>query len=238
MANDKQGRELTEMNMANEGSTKPTYSELEAENLRVRGLLQRQWISVEERLPELDKMRDRLNKEFGLAGSAETGGEKAAPLSDSQMQMWIAVEMFEDDWDEPRPLWEDLPEADRNSYIKMAGAAIRVFGVSTFPRSSQNQTVSSGVEGAHEGNTADKCKACLGHGEISIQAGDAEWGEKCSHCNGTGKSGSREPEKLNNARPEEFCKNCGSPEAAHGDFWGAKVCAPETLSILNWRSPP
>lgn len=28
--------------MANEGSTKPTYSELEAENLRVRGLLQRQ----------------------------------------------------------------------------------------------------------------------------------------------------------------------------------------------------
>jgi hypothetical protein len=30
------------MLMANEGSTKPTYSELEAELLRVRGLLQRQ----------------------------------------------------------------------------------------------------------------------------------------------------------------------------------------------------
>jgi hypothetical protein len=53
--------------------------------------------------------------------------------------------------------------------------------LANFLRSSQNQTASSGVEGADEGNTADK-------------------------------SGSRDPEKLNNAQPVCFlCDSCGTP---------------------------
>jgi hypothetical protein len=48
-----------------------------------------------------------------------------------------------------------------------------------FPRSSQNQTVSSGVEGAHEGTTADKShgegnslKPYYQHAGITIYHGD------------------------------------------------------------------
>jgi hypothetical protein len=64
--------------------------------------------------------------------------------------------------------------------------------VANFPRSSQNQTVASGVEGAHEGTTADE-------------------------------SGSREPEKLNNAQDggenmvNEVCAYCGK-EVFHNGF--------------------
>jgi hypothetical protein len=114
-----------------------------------------------------------------LAGSAETGGEKAAPwmpidsapktgehilvavfdggigfgTCGGKKQAWAGVVHY---WEHDEPGW----------YMSTANGDIRVepthwqeileLDGPNFPRSPQNQTVSSGVEGAHEGTTADK----------------------------------------------------------------------------------
>jgi hypothetical protein len=136
---------------------------------------------------------------------------KLDTADESGVEMWAAVEMFEDDWDEPRPLWEDLPEADRNSYIKMAGAALRVFKVSQMSPKELDETLAG-----ERGNGGEKAMrgyifACnLGHEFGYRCAADPPEGIQCAiaGCNSAAvpvredvEAGSREPEKLTG---EEF----------------------------------
>jgi hypothetical protein len=100
-------------------------------------------------LPKGDMAHDDLsyNSHRYESGSAETGGEKVAPELRSLIQ---AIENCAIADSGPNGI-----NADRLRDALVSAKAV----LATFPRSSQNQTVSSGVEGAHEGTTADKSVA-------------------------------------------------------------------------------
>jgi hypothetical protein len=164
-------------------------------------------------------------------GSAETGGEKAAPAKNAAMEIWPrgAFESEEQFAARVQRISAIIsrhyqPMVDELAGLRKRGIVGEVYGLDceetsgcpgtgepNFPRSSQNQTVSSGVEGAHEGTTADKS----------------------------------EPEKLNNAHPRPRCK-CG--HAPHTDRCTGEVhtitsclkvpCECVALAESSLSSPP
>jgi hypothetical protein len=113
---------------------------------------------------------------YKAAGSAETGGEKAAPAKNAAMEIWPrgAFESEEQFAARVQRISAIIsrhyqPMVDELAGLRKRGIVGEVYGLDceetsgcpgtgepNFPRSSQNQTVSSGVEGAHEGTTADK----------------------------------------------------------------------------------
>jgi hypothetical protein len=109
-----------------------------------------------------------------VSGSAETGGEKAAP------QPYCA---------------ECGKQRKYNGIICGDCGSMKTTDTPpTFPRSSQNQTVSSGVEGAHEGTTADKNTY-----DESTEFCEKLMSSSLAPTRTPQLRDSREPEKLNNA---------------------------------------
>jgi hypothetical protein len=158
---------------------------------------------------EAERVRQVIQR---ARGSAETGGEKAAhgewtelPSGLVLSRNWDFRGHYAGNWWSIDDKSVFIPNADLRAAADFLTRQADICDP-TFPRSSQNQTASSGVEGAHEGTTADETLSNVHLGSMYEHKAPSEPFPLPD---------SREPEKLNNAQ-KVF--NCSETEAFHRAF--------------------